>query len=327
MQLVINTWGSFLKKKDQCFLVKNDEKMFEVSADKVDSILITTSATITTDAIQFAVEKNIDIIFLDKFGDPYGRVWHSKLGSTTLIRRRQLQAENSIVGFNLARKWISIKIDNQIDFLKELKKNRPGSKDYLDVSLQKLDQLNLSLKDMKGSLQFRRGSIMGIEGMASQTYFDAISEIMPDQWKFKGRSRDPARDAFNCLLNYGYGILYSQVERACIIAGLDPYVGLLHTDNYNKKSFVFDLIEIFRTYVDKTVVFLFSKRQVSAKLFDSIPGGLYLNKEGKAVLIGAFNETFDKEIQYRGRNVKIRNTIPLECHRIANNFIKGEHPK
>ena len=41
-------------------------------------------------------------------------------------------------------------------------------------------------------------------------------------------------------------MLYSLVERACIVAGLDPFVGFLHTDNYNKKSLVFDLIEPFR---------------------------------------------------------------------------------
>jgi len=100
-------------------------RVFEVSADKVDSILITTSATISTDAIEFAVENNIDIVFLDFHGNPFGRVWHSKLGSTTLIRRRQLEAEANLIGFNLARGWIVNKIDNQLDFLKDLKKNRP----------------------------------------------------------------------------------------------------------------------------------------------------------------------------------------------------------
>ena len=324
MQLVINTRGAFLKKSNNCFLIKNDEKVFEVSAEKIDSILITTSATITTDAIEFAVEKNIDIIFLNHHGDPYGRVWHSKLGSTTLIRRKQLEAEKSAIGFNLAKEWIIIKTGNQIDFLKDLKKNRPDFKELLDEAIDKMENLSRSLSEMDGPLQFKRGSIMGIEGIASQTYFDAISDIMPDNWKFKGRSRDPAHDAFNCLLNYGYGVLYSQVERSCIIAGLDPYMGFLHTDNYNKKSFVFDLIEIFRIYVDRTVIGLFSKKQVSEKLFDPVPRGLYLNKEGKAILISAINEAFDKEIQYRGRNVKMRNTISLECHRIANNLIKKE---
>jgi len=322
MQLVINTRGAYLKKEKNCFLVKNDDKSLEISADKVDSILISTSATITTDAIEFAVENNIDIVFLNHFGDPYGRVWHSKLGSTTLIRRRQLEAEASVVGFNLARGWIVQKLENQIDFLKDLKKNRPDDRELLEPRIAKMAQLNDDLISMKGSLDEKRGSIMGIEGMASLTYFEALSSIMPEAWKFSGRSRDPAKDAFNCLLNYGYGVLYSQVEKACIIAGLDPYMGFLHTDNYNKRSFVFDLIEIFRIHVDRTVMNLFSKKQVHEGLFDKIPGGLYLNKEGKAVLISAVNETFDREIEYNGRNVKIRNTIQMECHSIANSLIK-----
>src|SRR4030067_1213575 len=321
MQLVINTRGSYLKKEKNCFLVKNDEKSFEVSADKVDSILITTSATISTDAIEFAIENNIDIVFLDFHGNPFGRVWHSKLGSTTLIRRCQLEAEASALGFNLARGWIVQKVGNQIDFLKDLKKNRPDD-DLLAPKIAKILELKENLIGMKGSLDDKRGSIMGNEGMASLNYFDALGNIMPDAWKFNGRSRDPAQDAFNCLLNYGYGILYSQVEKGRIIAGLDPYMGFLHTDNYNKKSFVFDLIEIFRIHIDRTVMNLFSKKQVHDGLFDKIPGGLYLNKDGKAVLITAVNETLDKDIDYNGRNVKIRNTIQMECHSIANSLIK-----
>jgi len=323
MQLVINTRGAYLKKSDQCFLVKNDEKVFEVAADKVDSILITTSATITTDAIEFAVSKNIDIIFLNQFGDPYGRVWHSKLGSTTLIRRKQLEGEKNNVGFRFARNWIAKKIENQIDFLKDLKKNRPDSRDSLDISIQKMQNIQKSLSDMAGSLDTKRGAIMGYEAMATQIYFSALSEIMPEQWKFKGRSRDPAHDAFNCLLNYGYGILYSQVERACIIAGLDPYIGFLHTDNYNKKSFVFDLIELFRIYVDRAVIGLFQKASFPRTVRRNTRWAL-LEPGREKVLIGAFNEMFDREILYHGRNVKIRNTIPMECHRIANQLIKPE---
>ena len=79
MQLVINTYGSYLQKNGDCFKVKTDEKVFEISCKKVTSILISTAAYITTDAIKMAMENNIDVVFLDEFGDPYGRIWHSKL--------------------------------------------------------------------------------------------------------------------------------------------------------------------------------------------------------------------------------------------------------
>ncbi|MEA3255810.1 MAG: CRISPR-associated endonuclease Cas1, partial [Candidatus Altiarchaeota archaeon] len=159
-------------------------------------------------------------------------------------------------------------------------------------------------------------------GMSSKNYWEAVNDVMPKKYRFNGRSRNPARDEFNCLLNYGYGVLYSLVEKACIIAGLDPYIGFMHADNYNKKSLVFDLIEMFRTYVDETVIYLFSKRKVKREYFDEIPGGLTLNKKGKAVLIEALNERLEKKINYRGRKIKTRDTIQFEFHRIANSLIK-----
>ena len=123
-------------------------------------------------------------------------------------------------------------------------------------------------------------------------------------------------------MNYGYGVLYSLVEKACIIAGLDPFVGFLHTDNYNKKSLVFDLIEPYRIFVDRVIIGLFSKRKVKDTMFSEIPKGLTLNTEGKAVCIGAINELFDKQIKHKGRLIKIRNIIQYDCHEIANKLIK-----
>lgn len=321
MQIVINTRGSYLRKKHNCFLIKNEDRLFEISAEKVDSILITTSATISTDAIEFAIENNIDIIFLNKYGSPYGRIWHPKLGSTTLIRRRQLELGALPEGFVLVRGWIARKLRNQIEYLKGLKKNHPTQRDVLEEHIVAMESLYANLLTLSGTIAMHRERVMGIEGMASVRYFAALSEVLPEKWRFAGRSRDPARDAFNCLLNYSYGVLYSHVEKGCIIAGLDPYVGLLHTDSYNKLSFVFDLIEVFRISMDRTVMGLFAKRQVKESLFDPIPGGLYLNQEGKTVLIAAVNDMFDRDVPYRGRNVRFRNVIPMECHRIANELI------
>ncbi len=321
MQLVINTYGSYLRKSGNCFLVRKDDRVFEVSANKVDSILITTAAYISTDAIKFAVENNIDIVFLDTYGQPYGRVWHPRLGSTTLIRRRQLELHDHPEGLTMVKKWSIQKLNNQIEFLKRLKKTRNGRNNDLERCIGEMEHLKAQMKQLTGTLDERRQALLGIEGMSSRIYFEALSSIMPEKYAFPGRSRNPAKDEFNAMLNYGYGVLYSMVEKACIIAGLDPYIGFLHTDNYNKKSLVFDIIEMFRIFVDETVVFLFTRRRVRDEYFDKIPGGLSLNKEGKAILIEALNETFEKSIKYRGRNIKTKNVIQFECHRIANNLI------
>jgi len=303
-------------------LVKKDDKSFEVAANKISSVLITTAAYITTDAIKMAVENNIDIVFLDAHGDPYGRIWHPKLGSTTLIRRRQLEIYDTADGLKLAKEWGLKKLDDQIALLNRLKKARPEKGDDLGSYIQEIEGSREDMKRLRGTIDLRRQEILGLEGMASRAYFGAISSIMPERYRFTGRSRSPAKDEFNAMLNYGYGILYSLVEKGCIISGLDPYVGFLHTDSYNKKSLVFDVIEIFRTYIDEAVVHLFTRRMIKDEFFEPLEQGVGLSKEGKAALIEAVNAVLDEPISYRGRNVKVRNTITMECHRIANSLIR-----
>src|SRR4030065_361208 len=209
---------------------------FEDSVKKVSSIMITTAAYITTDAIKLAMDHNIDIIFLDEFGDPFGRVWHSKLGSTTLIRRRQLEIADTLEGLKLAVSWVINKFDNQIELLKRLRNTRTQKSAEITAYIEKLENCRGSLDNISGTIDDRRGTIMGIEGSAGRVYFECLRCLMPDRYRFDGRSRNPAKDEFNALLNYSYGVLYSKVEKACIIAGLDPYVGIIHTDHYNKKS-------------------------------------------------------------------------------------------
>ena len=70
------------------------------------------------------------------------------------------------------------------------------------------------------------------------------------------------------MLNYSYGILYSSVEKSCILAGLDPYIGIMHTDNYNKVALVYDLIEMYRVYMDELVFKLFTTKKIRDEYFD-----------------------------------------------------------
>jgi len=323
MRLILNSFGCFLRKKDKCFLIKKEDKVFEVSVKKVKSIMITTSAYISTDGVKLAMDNNIDIIFLDKYGNPYSRIWHAKPGSTTLIRRRQLEIAEESYGLDLAKEWVINKFKNQINFLNKLKNTRPNKSDKLEEWIKSLEDNVEKLGSLEGTIAEQRSSIMGHEGSGGRVYFEAISYIMPKRFKFKGRSRQPAEDEFNCMLNYGYGVFYSLVEKACIIAGLDPYVGFIHTDNYNKKSLVFDLIENFRIFVDEAVVYLFSQRKVKTSYFDKLHKGMTLNKEGKSVLLESLNKSLDKKVRYKGRNIKKRDIVQFECHKIANELIKN----
>ena len=331
MQLIINSPGVYLKVKEGCFLIKvsentsedkdssqNQSKEFQVSPRKVQSIVIGNYALITTEALKLAVENNIDVIFLDEFGSPYGRLWHSRMGSTATIRRRQLEVCESKVGLDFVKEWISIKIKNQANFVDKLLRARPEKIEQYRHYVEKLRNLSERVMELNGSVDEIRQELLGIEGSSGKMYFEVLSYLIPERWRFEGRSRNPAKDYFNCMLNYAYGVLYGVVERACILAGLDPFIGFFHTDNYAKKSLVFDLIEPYRYIADEVVFYLFSGRQVKQEYFDEVPGGYILNKEGKQVLLQSLNEAFERPIRYRNRNIKQRDVIQFECHRIAN---------
>ena len=76
--------------------------------------------------------------------------------------------------------------------------------------------------------------------------FKILAELIPKEYKFEKRTHKDSKDEFNNMLNYCFGILYSKIEKALIIAGLDPFIGGIHSTFYNNKSLVYDFIENFR---------------------------------------------------------------------------------
>ncbi len=321
MILILTTYGTYLHRSGEMFLIKADGQTREISSRKVQSIQISTAASLSTDAIQLAVENNIDILFLDKFGDPYGRIWHGRPGSTTAIRRAQLRIGDQEAGLNLALGWMLQKLDNQTDYLRDARKRRTRLSAALTEKIDAIVAYRPRIEKLEGDLDTVRDTLMGLEGRAGRIYWEAINLLLPERHRFSTRSRNPAQDEFNCLINYAYGVLYGTVERACILAGLDPYVGFIHTDHYNKPSLVFDLIERYRIWADETVVGLFAGRKVTQDMFDTLHNGLTLSKQGKGILMERYVAFLDEGIRHHGRNIKRRDTVQADCHRIANDLI------
>ena len=335
MQLVINTLGAALRKQGDRFLVRAGDRELAVSAHKVESILVATGVSLTSDVLQLASDHNIDVVFLDRFGDPYGRFWQNRMGSTAAIRRRQIEVSDGSEGLELVRGWVEGKLRNQLEFLEELAGRRPGAEADFQSSIAGVRDCLERLRDVVGSVDERRATVMGLEGAAGRAYFVCLGRLVPEAYRFEGRSRQPAKDGFNAMLNYTYGVLYSLVEKACICAGLDPYVGLLHTDNYGKKSLVYDLIEPFRILGDRTSLLLFTGRRVKGEYFEPVPGGMALSPAGRAALLESFNERLDRAVRYpvqsrpgRTRNLKRRDVIRCEAHALANRLLgKTELPR
>ena len=129
MELIFTTPGTYLSVKDGLIAISSDKQKSTVSPAKVERIILTSEAVLTTAILHLAAENNIDI--LDRVGEPVGRFWHSRFGSITTIRRQQLELATNDKGFAYAREWIVNKLKNQVELVKELAKNRPRLHDQI----------------------------------------------------------------------------------------------------------------------------------------------------------------------------------------------------
>lgn len=328
MQLIINTYGTYVHVKDELFevtLTKEGEKQkHHFASQKVTSILMSKGAAISTDAVILAMKNNIDIIVFERDGMPVGRFWHSKPGSTSKIRKQQLEASLNGTGVFWTKHWLTGKLDNQLEFLKRLKNHRPATAELIQEKIDGISALKTKMQELKGDkVDLIDATLRGLEGTAGRIYFQLLSALLTERYQFASRSFRPAKDQFNAFLNYAYGVLYSRVEKVLVIAGLDPYVGFMHRDDYNMKSMVFDFIEPYRTYADEVVFKLFSAKKVNDSHTDKITNGVSLNAEGKNLLIHSLLQFLDEDkIRYNGRNQTRINAMQMDAHQFANKLIQ-----
>jgi CRISPR-associated protein Cas1 len=329
MQIFINTYGTYVHVKDDMFQIKRREakdqpvKINHIAAHKVTSFIMSKGSALSTDAIALALKHNVDIVVVENNGHPIGRFWHSKLGSTTKIRKEQLKASLDANAVVWIKNWLGQKLENQSDFLNDLKKHRTNQHLFLNEKTGRILAFREKIIQAEANeISAVAETFRGWEGSSGRNYFEALSVCMPEAFAFKGRSFRPAQDAFNAMLNYAYGILYSRVERALMLAGLDPFVGFMHRDDYNSKSLVYDFIEPYRIHAERFVFRLFTGKKINKAFFSEFTGGFSLNEEGKAFFVSPYLEYLDSDkIRYKGRLQTRMNALQLEAHRFANSLI------
>lgn len=322
MQLVLDTNGLLVRKRNNSFWVSSKTEKRTISPHRISSIAVTADCLISSAAIRLAAQHKIPIYFFNAAAKIEARMWSPGFGSLAKIRRKQMEFIHSPE----ATRWViglfQEKLRQQEACMRLMIKKR-RSKALLQTFTESLDSMKETSKKFEGvaSTPIRNvsGNIMGIEGNIAKVYWRFLSASLPKSYVFPKRSRRPALDPFNASLNYLYGMLYSVTEGAALAAGLDTHVGFLHADEYNKPTFVFDLIEPFRPWVDKLLVQVCLEGKLQERFFEEIDDGIWIAKAGKRFLIPLFNDYMNMRIMFNGRRLSRKNHI----YRYAGEFAQG----
>lgn len=328
MELILNTFGISLGRENDGFVVTSPEGKQRISANTIKSIQICRGVNVTSDAIFLAIENEIDLVFVERSGNPTGRVWSHKFGSISTIRKGQLNFSRSSSAVEWIKKIVIKKIQNQQALLLMFESDDCEVIDKRDKAITRLEDYIHKIKGLDGLLvQDIASTLRGWEGVSAKIYFDAINHFLPPQYQFIQRSQHPAMDVANSMLNYGYGILYGKVESALIKAGVDPYIGVLHRDEYNRPVLVYDVIEIYRVWIDYVVFNILTQEIINDDFYSiKTDGSYWLENLGKRVLIQSVNDYLDEVVSYdasvlnRSRNVQIQ----LYANNLAQTFKKHE---
>jgi CRISPR-associated endonuclease Cas1 len=247
---------------------RRSRELSRIDRDVKRIVILSDTGTVTLDAVRWCADVGIAIVQLDRDG----RLLLSACTPGTndpRIRRAQAAAATGDAGLTIGRALIDTKIRGQASVAASLSSSATGE-------LLRLADEAAQAPDLR--------HITRVESAAANLYFAVWSGTVScrltanDQNRFpahwatfttrnsplhEGKTNRSAADPINALLNYGYALAEAEARIAAIKVGLDPGLGIIHTDSRARDSMALDLLEPLRPIVDQHVLDLLAVRHLS----------------------------------------------------------------
>lgn len=278
--------------------------------------------SISTDLIEEAVSRGIPVTFLGAGGQPFAMLTSPMLTATVETRRAQLRAMDGAIGASLCRAFVCGKLRNQagllVYFAKACKAEPERVKAALAAAARARRSRQQALRVEGQHPVLVREALMGHEGMGARAYWDGVKSLLAGHCAFEGREGRGSVEPVNALLNYGYGILTSRCWAALMLAGLDPFAGMLHADRSGKPSLVLDLMEEFRAPVVDRAVIAYVRLGQSVKF----EGGR-LSEDTRKAIADAVLERLAATVVVRGQKLQLGSVVQRQARALAT-CVRGE---
>ena len=300
MHLIIDNYGVKLEVEDDKFKISTEKEIRYASPLKITSINILKPCSVTTPALALAAKNQVPVLIYSNLGKVQACIWSHQYGTIADIRLRQAFFAQNAEAIEWATYLIKLKIEGQRRNLQWLTQRVIAKKEETGKKIGGINGL-LSLLQHAGTKE----DIRVLEAQASRQYWDAIVLALEKYITIPGREKRGAADPFNICLNYLYGILYGQTEASLIMAGLDPYMGILHINRHAKPSLAYDHIEPFRPWADRLVMELFMQGFYKTGNFQPVSTNeVTITISGKRELINRFFSFMEQRSYLNNKRIK-----------------------
>ena len=293
--LYIMTEGAYLHRDGETVRIEIESRTAAaVPIHMLESIACFGRVMVSPALMELCAEKHVALNFLSPQGRLLARVDTPGTGGVRLRRAQFRRADDLAFRLEIARAVVAGKVQNcRANLLR-------SARDAADQESQPVAAMRDAAERLANNLlQLPLAStldeVRGIEGDCARVYFENFSlmtPVAPPALQFAQRTRRPPRDPVNALLSLFYSVLTHDCASALSAAGLDPSVGFLHDERPGRPSLALDLVEEFRpALVDRFVMTLINRRQVSPEDFITRPGGgIELSESVRKRLVGAYQE-------------------------------------
>lgn len=316
-ELVINSYGCFVGISGKGVTVKRQGKIIhQKPLGALSHITISSKGvTLSSNLIDYCLANKITVDFFNSSGGHTGSILSNKYIEGTLWNKQaQCGVEKRM---SLAISIIEAKLKNQFYLVKYFHKYHKHCYDTLGSKYTELSDFNIRFKTfLQGQERLDKGFLtllVGQEAQGALKYWGYIQELLSDdEVGFIKRERKGATDLVNCMLNYGYAILYTRVWQALLGAKLNPFDSIIHVRQAGKPTFVYDVVEMFRSQVVDRVVISLVQKGPSLK----IEKGL-LDEPTKKILIKSILERLNRYEKYRGDEITMEQIIHRQALEMA----------
>ena len=275
--------------------IKSSEKLHNLSS----IILFGNNIDLDANLASELLINNVTVTWLSDTGKFIGRLepTHNIDFKNHIKQFKFLECQSSI---NYARNLVQQKITNSHKLF-----NSP------ETNFSNIESLNKAT-DIK--------TVRKIHDEYTKIYYDQLSSLLPTEFKFNGRSKQPPLDPFNSMLSLGYTLLIYEVYSHLLNLDLQPYRGYLNENRKGSPSLAIDLIEKWRhAIIDSLCLEMIAKNQLNRSDFtlpNEVNSGVNLQAKALEIFITAYENKLSKLILFdKNENSKTtyRELLNKEC--------------